>query len=380
MKLKRKILYPDSFLRSVPVPESWDRRPLPNLIHKASNSENELTRLENWYRWLESGQKNDLKKRLRSLLHREFWSAYAELMVSRIAHELGAVSVKHSPLLWAKRPDLMVHFSGLGKQIWEVAAAFQTKQREHDDDMAHELASRLNREFQHRWNIIVDATKFCEGGIKFNQAKPIIQAWLDQLEQDGPNELTISPPKINFELKLTASPNPYPREPTPIVKSLWGQGGNLSSTDRFKEVLRKKIKKYSGVADAKLPLVIFMFEGDWLHIDPFSLEGALWGQQTVIFSRVSGNSSLGVQDGGLFLPGPNGRPQNTRLSAVVYCRRVWQKESVHVTLNVYHNPSALHPIDPDCFKGAAQCQTIIRESEIEVTWEFTRDTRMLPLH
>ncbi|MEO8326755.1 MAG: hypothetical protein ABI618_12945 [Nitrospirota bacterium] len=108
--MKRKVLYPDSFLRSVPVPGSWDRRPLPNLIHKASNSENELTRLENWYRWIESGQKNDLKKRLRSLPHREFWSAYAELMVSTIAYELGAVSVKHSPLLWAKRPDLLVHF------------------------------------------------------------------------------------------------------------------------------------------------------------------------------------------------------------------------------------------------------------------------------
>lgn len=243
--------------------------------------------------------------------------------------------------------------------------------------MAHELASRLNREFQHRWNIIVDTTGFRGGGIKFNQAKPIIQSWLDQLEQDGPNELTISPPKINFELKLTASPNPYRTEPSPIASSLWGQGGKLTSTNRFKEVLRKKIKKYSGVADSKLPLVVFMFEGDWLHIDPFSLEGALWGQQTVNFSRTTpGNSSLGVQEGGLLLPGPNERPQNTRLSAVVYCRRVFHNNNVYAALKVYHNPMALHPIDPECFKGVAQCQTIIRETEIEIKWD-KRDSPML---
>jgi hypothetical protein len=380
MQVKRQILYPLSFIKTVPVPEQWDRRPLPNLIYKASNSENELTRLENWYRWLRSGQKKDLKKRLRSLSYRGFWSAYAELMVSRVAHELGAVSVKHSPLLWDKRPDLMVNFASQDKQIWEVAAAYQTKSREHDDDMAHELASRMNREFQHRWNIIVDATGFYGGGMRFNQAKPIIQAWLDQLEHGGPTELTISPPKINFELKLTASQKPYREKPTPIVKSLMGHGGNLFSTDRLKEVLRKKIKKYRGVADAKLPLVVFLFEGNWLHIDPFSLEGALWGQQTVNFSRISENSSLGVQEGGLFLPGPDGRPQNTRLSAVVYCRRVWHDEGVHSTLNVYHNPSALCPINSQCFSGVAQCQAICRETEIETTWDYERDTRMLRLN
>lgn len=116
----------------MPVPESWDGRPLPNLIHKATNPEYELTRLENWYRELRGGQKKDLKKRLRSLSYRGFWSAYAELMVSRVAHGLGAASVKHSPLLWDKRPDFMVNFAGRGKQIWEVAAAFQTKEREHE--------------------------------------------------------------------------------------------------------------------------------------------------------------------------------------------------------------------------------------------------------
>ncbi len=144
-------------------------------------------------------------------------------------------------------------------------------------------------------------------------------------------------------------------------------------------MLRKKIKKYGGVAGAKLPLVVFLFEGDWLHIDPFSLEGALWGQQAVTFRPGAATVGLGVQEGGLFLPGPNGRPQNTRLSAVVYCRRVWHNDIVHATLNVYHHPAAAHPVGPRWFNGLAQCQTIVRDAEIEITWNYDRDSRMLPL-
>ena len=138
----RRLLYPHSFVRTVPSPELWDRRPLPNLIHNSLNREQEIERLERWYRSLRSGQRTDLKKRLRSLTHRDFWSAYAELMIARIARQLGAISIHHSPLLWKKRPDLCVSFREGDRQIWEVAATFQTPERDRDDTMAHELASR----------------------------------------------------------------------------------------------------------------------------------------------------------------------------------------------------------------------------------------------
>lgn len=122
-----------------------------------------------------------------------------------------------------------------------------------------------------------------------------------------------------------------------------------------------------------------MFEGDWLHIDLLSLEGALWEQQVVNFSLVAEEADLGIQEGGVFLPGPNGRLQNTRLSAVVYCRRVWHNNIVHARLNVYHDPNAMHPIDPNSFRAVAQCQTIVRDTEIEITWDYTRNSQMLKL-
>jgi hypothetical protein len=202
---------------------------------------------------------------------------------------------------------------------------------------------------------------------------------LKELDSGGSTKLSIRPPQLNFDLNLWASPKSETGDPGSIVSGIMGQGGKLEANCRIKDILRRKIKKYPEASAAKLPFVVFLFEGDWIQVSPFSLEGALWGQQIVNFSRSSGDSSLAVKDGGLFLPGPDGRPQNTRLSAVVYCRRVYHNNNVHATINVYHNPMAQHPIDRDCFRGVAQCQTIIREKEIKIKWDKKRDSRMLLL-
>jgi len=382
MKLKRKVLYPSSFLKSVPVPESWDRRPLPNLIHNSPNSENELTCLENWYGWLKSGQKNDLKKKLRSLTYRDFWSAYAELMVSRVAYGLGATSVKHSPLIWDKRPDLMVSFAGRDKQIWEVAALFQAQSKEMHARGLYELAGWINREISPNggWKIWLDGSEVKPGGIPYKKIKAQILDWWKNLDCGGRKNLKFSRPEMNCELCLTAIKIIESENSSSIIDGIFSGGGSSSATIRLKEVLRKKIKKYRDVKKSNHPLVVFLFEGDREEISPFALEGALWGQQTVSFSgTIPGNSSWGVQDGGLFLPGPNGRDQNTRLSAVVYCRRICKDNDVSATLNVYHNPMAMHPFKLDFSGGAAQCKAIIKETEIEISWDYQRDTRMLRL-
>ena len=71
----------------------------------------------------------------------------------------------------------------------------------------------------------------------------------------------------------------------------------------------------------------------------------------------------------MFMPDVRGRYQNTRLSAVVYCRRVWHQEAVHAGLYVYHHPAGMHPISNAVFAGYPQCRITVREPEFEQHWD-----------
>jgi hypothetical protein len=380
--MSKRVLYPTRFVASVTAPEEWDRLPLPNLLHcnDPITRDQEIERMERWYRELQSGEKIQLKKRLRSMTFRDFWSAYYELMTSRIAHGIGALSVRHAPALAGKRPDFKVHFQS-GAQIWEVATAYQTMDREVDDDKAHDLANRLNREFSNRWRVVVEAEAFGPGAVPLSRALPRIQAWLDRLEQGGPDHLRLCPPIINCELSLRAHPPRDGDEARPIVSALMGQGGNITATDRIRNVMRKKIKKYGAVHHSRAPLVVFLYEGDLLHISQESLEWALLGNLQVTFSPGQEQAPLSRAPGGLFLPGPDGRPQNTRLSAVVYCRRQWQDGAPHATVFVYHHPAARNPLPLAQFEPLPQCQITIRDTELRQEWTTcpNEEIQILPL-
>jgi hypothetical protein len=180
----RRTLFPKSFINTVPPPERWDRRPVPNLLHRPHNL-GEINRLQQWYRELQSGEKSQLKRKLRSLSFREIWSAYFELMTVQVAMSLGATSVRHAPTFHGKHPDLQVVFPSSKKHIWEVTAAFQTLERETDDDKAHALANWLSKEFRHKWTVTVHAEKFPPGGLSVKKAKMVIQNGFYPVFTDG---------------------------------------------------------------------------------------------------------------------------------------------------------------------------------------------------
>jgi hypothetical protein len=301
-------------------------------------------------------------------------------MTARIAHGVGALSVRHAAPLAGKRPDFKVRFPS-GHQVWEVAAAYQTLEREADDDKAHELANRLNSEFQHRWRVIVEAENFGPGAVTLSTARPHIQAWLDRLEQGGSVRIRLRPPIINCDLSLRADPPSEDTGPRPIVSALMGQGGNITATDRLRNVFRKKIKKYGSVNRFGTPLVIFLYAGDWLHISRESVEWALFGQLQMTFRPGQEVAPVSLAPGGLFLPGPDGRPQNTRLSAAVYGRRQWHNGIPNATLFVYHHPSARYPLPPDQFEPLPQCRSTIRDNNLEQEWTSGPDgqIQILPL-
>lgn len=364
-------LYPRPFLETIPIPERWDGRPLPNLVHRSQHPQQELARLERWFRELKSSEKLELRQRLRSFTNREFWSAYFELVTSRIAKSGDAVSVRHAPLMRTKRPDFLVEFPCGAKQIWEVATAYQTSDRQRDEAKVYEVANWIHRNFQSRWAILVDADQFTTGGVSVKNARQPIQDWLTQLDSGGEQKLILKPPRINFCLSLTAIRQ---RDlPGPVVTSLMGQGGNLTATDRIRNILRKKVKKYDSAKKMLCPLIVFLFEGDWMHVPRESLEWAIWGEWVVRFRPGTDETEMELAPGGLFMPNVHGSYQNTRLSAVVYGSRVWNDGAVHASLYVYHHPGAKHPLSDDLFGEIPQCRVTFSETHLIQSWNSDRE-------
>ena len=198
--MPRRLVYPLQFVKTLPPPEPWDRRPLLKLLHPRDpvTGDKERERIEQWYRELKSGEKIHLKHRLRSIQFREFWSAYYELMTARVARGVGAPSVRHAAPLRNRRPDFTVTFPS-GTQIWEVAAAYQTLEREADDDKAHDLANRLNHKFQHRWRVVVEASTSAQGQCHCRKRGPLSRpGWIGWITAapfesgSGPRSLTAS--------------------------------------------------------------------------------------------------------------------------------------------------------------------------------------------
>jgi len=363
------LLYPTSFIASLPPRLPWDLRPLPKLL-SSEYRDSEVERLERWYRELQSNEKEELKIRLRSLSLRDFYSAYYELMTARIALKIKASSVEHAAPLGNLRPDLKIAFPAGAQHIWEVATAFQPRERAFDDDRAHELARTLSEMFEHTWGVVLSATKFGTGGISLKKARPIITRWLERLDRGGDRHLALRRSVIDCEMHLNAYRLRDRVKPALIIVGLMGQGGKLDASERIRSVLRKKTRKYASLKELGLPLSVFVYEGDWLHISPWSVEGAIWGKQQVIFKLGEKELLPAVDDGGLFLPGPDGLPQNRGLSAVVYGKRVFYQDKVYASLRVYHHPYALCPVSDDCFDDIPQCRTTFNSEGFEKHWNY----------
>lgn len=347
------VVYPRSFAQTVPVPASWDNRPLPNLLcGRASHPAQEIERIERWYREL-SGPRKGLRGRLRSLKPRDFWASLYELMTSRIFVERGWFS-RYEPRLGGKTPDFSVRCPDGFRFVAEVLAAFQDPKEEKEEAAIHKVASCLNR-ISHRFAVLLEEVILPRQTVSLKRVLPHVRAWLDQCEPGRSHEITLTPPDVPITLKLSTFENPRP-DPGPIVRGVMGLGGKITSTDRIQKAIQKKVDKYGNVEGLSLPLVLSIWEGDWLKVTATSLEWALFGRLQAHIQR--GVPSAPViwshAPGGLFTFGKDGVPRNTSLSAVMYCSRIPHRGRVYARVQIYHHPYAAHPLPLVLFKGVPQ--------------------------
>lgn len=375
-----RLVYPRSFAQTIPVPHSWDERPLPNLLRgQHSHPAQEIQRIERWYKELR-GRKRGLRGRLQSLKFREFWAGLYELMTSRIFVEHGWSS-RYEPRFGAKTPDFYVRCPEGFRFIAEVLTAFQDPQEEKEEAAIYMVASHLNR-VSHPLEVILEEVTLPKQTVSLKPVLIRVRSWLNQCEPGSSHQITLSLPEVPITLKLSTFENPRPA-PGPIIRAVMGLGGKIVSTERIQKAIQKKVDKYKNVQALGLPLVLFVWQGDWLKVTATSLEWALFGRLQAHISRGASPRTVSWSHapGGLFTWGRNGLPRNTGLSAVVYCSRIPHRGRVYARIQVYHHPYAAHPFPLALFKGVPQCVPFnITANEFSCRWDRRHRSHRILLH
>jgi len=380
-----RVVYPRKFAETVPIPASWDERPLPHLLRgQHRDPMQEIERIERWYLELK-GSRRGLLGRLRSCEPRGFWAGLSELMTFRIFAERGWSS-QYEPRLDGKTPDFLVQSPNSSRFVAEVLTAFQDPQEEKGEAAIYNVASVLNQ-ICHRSSVMLEEVTLPERAFSFEPLSlepllPRVRAWLDQCKPGRSHKTTISLPEIGISLKLSTFKNPLP-VPAPIVQGVMGLGGKITSTDRIQNAIQKKVDTYGYVASLDLPLVLFLWQGHWFKVTYTSLEWALFGRLQVHFPRDHSSTPAvwSHAPGGLFTFGENGLPRNTNLSAVAYCSRVWHRRRVYARVQIYHHPYADQRLPLPLFRGTPQyvpCD--VTQDKFSCRWDRSHRKRGILLH
>jgi hypothetical protein len=355
-------LYPREFVEGLPKPDAVETRPLLMLLRgEHSDAEAEIERIERWFRELDgpAERKASLAGNLRSLRPRNFWSALSELLSSRVLAERGCLASFEAPVA-GLTPDFLVRCPSGRDFVVEVLTAFEEDEYRRLGVDLHYVASAL-ADVRHRVAVFIDDVELPETRPSLKRLIARVSAWLDQCPHDEPSKLCLSRDEVG--LSITVSTVGIRPEPAPIVEGIVGPGGKISTHESIREALQRKSRKYRAVKEAGFPLVLFLWEGTWLHVNPTSVEWALFGQDRLTLTSTREGIKSGNWDrapGGLFGFGADGSgdPQHTRISAVMYCERVWRAGHVYARLRLYHHPYGASPLPTDMFVGIPQCLPI----------------------
>jgi len=279
-------LYAKEFVDTLPKPEAAETRPLLQLLRADhADPEAEIERIERWYRELDGpvDRKAALAGNLRSLKSRQFWSALFELMTSRVLGELGCSVAFEAPIA-TLTPDFLTRHHGGQEFVVEVLTAFEEEEYRRMDADRHHIANALAG-IHHRTAVFLDEVELPATRPSLKPFLNRVATWLETCNPDEPAELRLSPDDVGFSVTLsTVGARP---EPGPIVEGVVGPGGEISTHETIRDALRLQSKKYRAVKDAGLPLVIFVWQGTWLHVNMTSLEWALFGPEQVTFTWIA---------------------------------------------------------------------------------------------
>jgi hypothetical protein len=365
------VLYPPDFVRTIPAPRSWDERPLVQLLkgdHRDPLAE--IERIERWFTELNGSgkRKASLAGNLRDAKSPNFWSALFELMTSRVLLERGW-EVSYEPKLNGLTPDFLVRDRARDLEfVAESVSVFQTVRESKAESDIYRAASAIDT-ISHRRRVFIEDAGLPNQETDLSEIVTAVKRWLDSADGPRARRLRVRLRGSGAFVEVTTD-----RKLHEVGPAVWGvQSPPFEDiTDRrVAASIRAKAMKYAPLATSGTPIVLFLWEGDWLRVGKDPFEWALFGRPQVSLDRKRRLRAEWLRaPGGIFDPRSRRDQVARSISAVAYCSRDWIEGNVYARVRFYHHPNALNALPMELFRGFAQfAVSKTTDEQFTVKWD-----------
>jgi uncharacterized protein with HEPN domain len=313
-------------------------------------------KLETWFQRLSDTDRKVIQARLRTADDVIHVAAYYELLFHELFAVRGYDIAAHS-VIAGHRPDYLMS-KGDTKfflevlSVWEpldvqVQRAAMATVFECIDDVARdflvrveflELPGTVDRESLR--NILCDAFRECDPHAR------------------GEHELKIDGAGVSAILKVRARHGIFSNT------SVYEWTINRPPVDDAElAVARALNKNIKHLADSQIPIVLAVCGRDNVRWERTNLLHRLFGDVS-IRTRREGNQQVQLHHNGRGLT----PEKNTRISAIAFCTRRWDRSQLVFDLEVVHNPWAQRPLSTEVFADWPQLVPTCLSPNIELEW------------
>lgn len=170
--------------------------------------------------------------------------------------------------------------------------------------------------------------------------------------------------KTGLQLKIEAHPTPPKKLNSCRIGDI-GAGVKWGGKD---DQIRSKLEKaYQQRPEGKQPYLVIVCSATLFPIDKYDMITALLSNP-VVRIPLRDDGTIGEPKTFYKLDGFFHPQRNRQLSAIGLHRERYADKGIESTLEIYHNPFALNPIDPSIFEGKGVRQ-LVRTGETEMGWK-----------
>jgi hypothetical protein len=314
-------------------------------------------KLEVWYQLMPEAARKDLSGRLRTTDDTNHVASSFEVVFHEMFRRRG-FDIKHNVLLSSHRPDFLISKEGMQfylevLSVWQIidVPAGRT---------AFSLVLKCVERAARNHLVAIDFLEFPS-----DVDKDALEASLRNVTDTLPTSGTAEHAEHINDFGVNAIFRIRPRNGIASKTSIyeWTLVGASSDESELavKRAVRKQIKHMS---ESNLPLVLAVCSRDNAVWDDIGLLQNLFGDISIDSHR-SGKRTVTLHHNGRALS-PD---KNTRISAIAFCRRRWDRNQLHHDLLVIHNPWAKRPLAHEAFAGCRQVTLSATEPNITMSWD-----------